>query len=288
MQGVSTELTSLHTLPLVEAVDEIVERPVTAPSCAVLVLSGSSGRVERERVRLLAHHGVVAMSIRWFGGPGQPPGICEVPLETFQPAVDFLAGEHERVAVIGTSKGAEAALLLAAYDPRICVVVGLAPSSVVWANVGPGLDGSAYPYRSSWTRRGTPLPFVTYDESWQPDTEPPAYRELYQRSLRAFAEQARDAAIPVERITGEVLVAAGLDDQVWPSDRFVDDIVRRRPDHGLATTSITQHGAGHTIRFPGETVDATGTVMARGGSPSSDAKLGEQVWKQLRHTLDLR
>lgn len=61
-----------------------------APSGAdagVVVLGGSGGRVERERARLLAAHGVAALAIRWFGGPGQSPGICEIPLETFTAAI---------------------------------------------------------------------------------------------------------------------------------------------------------------------------------------------------------
>ncbi len=111
------------------------ERP---PTSAVLVLSGSSGRIERERARLLARSGAAALTFRWFGGIGQPPGVCEVPLETFLPALDQLADLSDRVVVLGVSKSAEAALLLAARDSRIAAVVGLSPTSMVWANVGPG------------------------------------------------------------------------------------------------------------------------------------------------------
>ena len=39
----------------------------------VLVLSGSSGRVESERARVLASAGVsAALTYRWFGSPGLP------------------------------------------------------------------------------------------------------------------------------------------------------------------------------------------------------------------------
>jgi hypothetical protein len=62
--------------------------------CAALVLAGSSGRVETGRVRLLAGSGEAAMSIRWFGGPGQPRGICEVPLEDH---LRFPAGGSHRL-----------------------------------------------------------------------------------------------------------------------------------------------------------------------------------------------
>jgi hypothetical protein len=98
--------------------------------CAALVLAGSSGRVETERVRLLARTGAAAMSIRWFGGPGQPPGICEVPLQTFTAALDELARFSGHLVVIGLSKGAEAALLVASRDRRVGAVAGLSPSSV--------------------------------------------------------------------------------------------------------------------------------------------------------------
>ena len=141
----------------------------------VLVLSGSSGRVEHERCRVLEAHGAVARSIRWFGGPGQPPGICEVPLETFTDALDELAGQADRLAVLGVSKGAEAALLVALRDARVRHVVALAPTPVVWANVGPGHDGAVRPQRSSWTWRGEPLPFVRYDDAAQPVGEPPSF-----------------------------------------------------------------------------------------------------------------
>jgi hypothetical protein len=68
-------------------------------------------------------------------GEGQIPGICEVPLESFMPATDKLVEAGcTRIAYVGTSKGAEAALLLAVHDPRIDTVIAFSPSSVVWAN----------------------------------------------------------------------------------------------------------------------------------------------------------
>ncbi|WP_267286713.1 acyl-CoA thioester hydrolase/BAAT C-terminal domain-containing protein [Kitasatospora acidiphila] len=134
----------------------VVVEPVGGSAVGVLVLAGSSGRIETDRCRLLARTGMTALSIRWFGGEGQPAGICEIPLETFSTAIDLLRAKGaERIGVLGVSKGAEAALLLAVHDPRVDAVVALSPTSVVWANVGPGSDGEIYPYRSSWTWRGS-------------------------------------------------------------------------------------------------------------------------------------
>ena len=66
--------------------------------------------------------------------------------------------------LIGASKSAEAFLLYAADDPRVDAVVALSPSHVVWANVAPGPDGALRPQRSSWSRAGTAVPFVPYDD----------------------------------------------------------------------------------------------------------------------------
>lgn len=49
----------------------------------LIVLSGSSGRVEHARAEVFAAHGLTTLALRWFGGPGQPCEPCEVPLETW-------------------------------------------------------------------------------------------------------------------------------------------------------------------------------------------------------------
>jgi dienelactone hydrolase len=255
----------------------------------VLVLSGSSGVVDVRRATLLAEHGATAMALRWFGGAGQPPGICEVPLETFAPALDQLAGCCHRIGIVGTSKGAEAALLLAVEEPRIAAVVAIAPSHVVWANVGPGVDGKVQPYRSSWTRGGRPLPFVPYDDDWTWTGEgPPAYVGMYRQSLRTHAGAVGRAIIPVERIPGDVVLVAGEDDQLWPSTDAAEAIGRRREAHRRETTLVKHPGAGHRVTFPGEAVAQGGMDLARGGTPEADAALGDRAWPAIHAALRLR
>jgi dienelactone hydrolase len=248
----------------------------------VLVLAGSSGAVEDDRARLLAAHGATALALRWFGGPEQQPGPFEVPLETFVEALDLLAGECDRLAVLGASFGAEAALLVAARDARVRAVVAVAPSPVVWAGVDEGRQ------TSHWTHHGRPLDFVPFDESWTPHTDPPAYRSLYARSLAADPAAAERAAIPVEQIDGEVLVVGGEDDQVWPGADFARAVADRRTAHGRGTRVLTHARAGHRVTFPGETAGARGRAMARGGTPEADAELGAAAWPHVVEVLHLR
>ena len=265
----------------------LLVRPEKPCGTGVLVLAGSSGRVDSGRAQLLARHGAQAMAIRWFGGAGQQPGPYEVPLETFLDALDRLAPLCDRLAVMGLSFGAEAALLTAAHDDRVDAVVAFAPSPVVWAGVAEDAEVGTTRLTSHWTLDGIPLPFVPFVEGWEPAGTPPAFRDLYVQSLAAFPDEASRATIPVERIRGDVVVVGGEDDQVWPGADFARAVAARRGQHGLATTEVTHPYAGHRVILPGEGMVSGGTAMARGGTPKSDAELGTLAWPAVAAALCL-
>lgn len=241
----------------------------------VLVLAGSSGRVDESRARVIAEQGCIAESIQWFGGPGQNVGPWEIPLETFQRRAADLACDCDQVYVAGTSFGAEAALITAAHDPRISGVVAFAPSDVIW----PGIDPAGR-QTSHWSLDGVPLPFVAFDESWRPDDDPPSYRSLYLRSRYADHAAVAAATIPVERIPS-VITVAGKDDQLWPSDLHAENIRSRRAAHGMQTTAVTDDEAGHRAVLPGEPVVSGGMRMRRGGTEAADRRLGQLAWDEM-------
>src|SRR5512146_453992 len=239
----------------------------------VLVLAGSSGRVDESRARVIAGQGCIAESVQWFGGPGQNASPWEIPLETFQRRTADLARDCGRVYLVGTSFGAEAVLVTAAQTPGIDGVVAFAPSDVIWAGTDP-----AGRQTSHWSLDGHPLPFVAFDESWQPDGDPPGFRSLYLRSRHAADPAAIAAAtIPVERIPS-VITVAGKDDQVWPSDLHAENIRSRRAAHGMETTAMTDDEAGHRSVLPGEPVVSGGARMRRGGTETADRRLGRLAW----------
>jgi uncharacterized protein len=177
--------------------------------------------------------------------------------------------------VMGTSWGAEAALLLAALDTRVDAVVAFAPSAYVWGRfVEDDLQ------RSAWTWQGEPLPFVPFDLEWKSKDDPPSYLEWYRQSLRVYDAYAEPARIPVERIRGEVLLIAGGDDKVWPSVEFAEEIVERRGER--PTRLVVVPDAGHRAVLPGEQPKVAGQRMARGGSDEADRRLGAQAWSEIR------
>lgn len=264
----------------------LVVRPAEGGTgTGVLVLSGSSGRVERDRVRVLGRAGATAMTYRWFGDDSQPAAIHELPLESFDWAVDLLAGQCDRVVLMGVSKSAEAFLAYAADDPRVDAVVALAPSHVVWANVGPGPDGELRPQASSWSRHGEPMSFVPYDDDVEVSGEPPVFAPMYRQSLLTFADRVGVATIPVERFFGDVLLVAGGDDQVWPSLESARAIEARRRAEGLPTTVVTHPEAGHRVILPGEEPAGGGRPMARGGTDAGDRALGRLAWPEILRVI---
>jgi len=277
----------VHEASLSSDLQGSILKPAEQTGWGVVVLAGSSGRVDVARARLFAGLGAVCIALRYFGGEGQPPGICEVPLEVFTRATDRLIAEGcERVAYVGTSKGAEAALLIATDDPRVRVVAAMSPSSVVWANTGPGLDGVEWPLRSSWTRGGAPLPFMKYDETWRPERRDGliTYRSLYERSLQGGADTVSAATIPVEKARAEIILVAGGDDALWPSDMFARSIEERLASAGKHATLIHHPKAGHRLLFPSETTPRS-TQHAHGGSDEADAELGRSAWDAISDLL---
>jgi dienelactone hydrolase len=244
-----------------------------------LVLAGSSGRVDVARAKLLAKNGALAESIRWFGGDGQHDGPWEIPVELFLDRAAELRQDCERVIVFGTSFGSEAAMLTGALSDDVDAVVAFAPSDVVWAGVT--TEGRV---TSHWTHHGVPLPFVPLADDWEPKEDPPAYVDLYLRSREQFVSELSAAVIPVELIAQLILIAGG-DDQVWPAVVQAEAARERRAAHGLPTTLVTDPDAGHRTILPGEPAVTGGMRMQRGGTESTDRRLGQSAWAHISHLL---
>ena len=279
-----------QTIPLVGDIQGALLTPQRPSGLGVVVLGGSSGSVDVERAGLFAARGAVALAQRWFGGPGQAPAICEIPLEIFGRAIDRLANEGcERIALVGTSRGAEAALLVACGDSRVDLVIAVSPSSVVWPCIYRSGDGSRWIQSSSWTRHGEPLAFHPYDEDAYeatPKAPPIGWLDFFLRSLQAHAPLAAAAAIPVETARAELVLVAGGDDCLYPSKRFAEELAVRRARAGRPVRVVIDPAAGHRVLFPGESTPRS-QVNVHGGTDEADEALGHEAWAVIRETLSL-
>jgi len=110
------------------------------PQKAVILLGGSEGGKSwsdcTDFIQGLVDQGFCVLSLAYFGTEHLPNQLRAIPLEYFSTAFDWLANQKELVipedyAVVGGSRGAELALLLASRFPEIKTVVAIAPSSVL-------------------------------------------------------------------------------------------------------------------------------------------------------------
>lgn len=192
--------------------------PGDARGAAILMLGGSEGGIGASLTRNateLQTEGFSVLTPAYFGAPGQRQNLELIPLETFDRALKWLRSRREvnpdRVAIVGHSKGAEAALLVAVRHSELRAVVASAPSSVAW----PGIDWESFSVEPSWTSAGQPLPVLPYGP-FRFSTLFGDVGRLYEEGLE---QQARhpEAAITVEQIKAPILLVCGEVDTLWPS-----------------------------------------------------------------------
>lgn len=195
-----------------------------SPPPVIIVLSGSGGGFDLDKAAVLSRHGFATLALAYFGIPPLPPWLHRIPLEYFEAAMAWLAAQPEidcgRLGVLGVSRGAELALLLASTFPQIRSVAAFAPSHVAWAAGGREKEsGEIIPV---WTYRGKAIPFAPLPlrgfvlRSAFPVValrRPVIFRNLFRAGMRN-REALSEAAIPVERIQGPLLLVSGGDDHV--------------------------------------------------------------------------
>jgi len=271
------------------------------PHPAVIVLGGSEGGLhpQVEEAALLASHGYIALGLAYFQGYDSknpllahlPKELVKIPLEYFKKAAVWLQRQPSvtagRIGIIGWSKGAEAALLIASTYPKTFrAVVAFAPSSEVWSGIhyGPG------PLTSSWTLHGKPVPFASFHplpNNYNPKTKTVFLLDSYLQPMQSGKGTAR-AAIPVERIEGPVLPISGTDDKIWPSSLFAQHIMMRleKHHHAYADESLCYQGAGHYILWPYRPTVTTGgaagpVTILMGGDQRVYAFADRDAWNKV-------
>lgn len=268
----------------------------------VITLGGSEGGVgaAQMQARRLASMGQPALALGYFGAPGLPAKLEEIPLEYFERAFRYLDRQPSvrqgKVMVMGLSRGAELALLLGSKYPNVVGVIAQAPSAHVWAGTSAE--------RSAWSADGAPLRHLDFGANPRPGMRAGpegqravVLRPLWERGLEETRPKTVEKArIEVERINGPVLALAGGDDQQWPSDLFVQDITSRLRTSGHSErfsdeTDIFKR-AGHRLWRLGEsTTDSMwgtlgSTLYAYGGTAKANAHAARATDERIRGLIE--
>ena len=235
LDGASAGVITTNVTPAESGLFGELFRPknLEASRPSVMLLGGSEGGLSTAFLaRTLAAHGYPTLALAYFGEPGLPSALADIPLEYFVKGLKLLAAQpgvdKSKVTVFGVSRGSEAALLLGADFPDLVhgVIVG-SPSMVVFSN--PNNANQA-----AWTLGGRPVTYASADDFRTGTTDP---------------TDARQAVIPVEEIKGPILTFCGGLDSLWHSCDYSKAITKRlnASAFGYEYAALTYPDAGHLV-----------------------------------------
>lgn len=168
--------------------------------------------------------GYAFLAIGYFNTAGTPKELDKIAIEDIHDAIAAAANhtgvDRERIAIIGGSRGADLAMLVASYYKDIKCVVGLVPSHVVF----PGNTGHLS--ASSWTYQGKELPFVPVTREAVPALMSRNLRRAFEIMLKDTAAENR-SLIKVENINGPLLLISATKDEICPSSPMSEKIIAR-------------------------------------------------------------
>lgn len=242
----------------------------------ILLVGGSEGALGAGTTRIaraLRGAGFSVLHLAYFRAPGQPEALALIPLERFDRGLALLKAQPEvdgaRIAVVGGSKGAEAALLIGSRHPELRGVVAGMPSSVVW----PGIDWDNMQgeSRSSWSVGGKALPALPYGSgSWSD------LASIYRSGLSTLPQRP-ETRIPVSASGFPLLLVCGEQDGLWPSCLMARQVKAAAP---ARVTLLAYKDAGHGVF--GIPVDGDTSGLARmGGTPDGNQRARQDGWPKV-------
>lgn len=270
----------------------------------ILLLNGANG--DMEALDLLAgplcSRGFNVLNIPYFAAPGLPENLEEVPLEYFEKVFKWIKNnnvinknkdEETEIYLHGTSKGSEAALVLASRYKEIKKAAAIESHGYVFQ----GLKGLAFGDNvSSWSYGGKSLPFIKgdnnvfYEEVKKCNEQgiPFGIGSTYKKAVEKACNE-EDARIKVENSEADLLIVSGKEDNIWSGYggcRVLIDNLKKH-DYKHSVEFLVYEHMGHPIPVPyiiplNETVSMPmmGGVFTSGGTIEGNAQGQHDSWEK--------
>ena len=251
---------------------------------AVIVLSGSDGRIEKAQsiAQCLSMEGFAALAVCYFGMDGVSPSLEKIPLEIVENAIRYLKAESSvdknKIGIYGRSKGGEMALEAASIFSDIRFIAVTSPSCITYAGLTEKSLNSKF---SSWSYKGKELPCKHFKFI---DTLPMIIKmicgrrnalcSLYQKTLDDFDNN----MIHLEKINGPILFISSDEDEVWPSRKYGQIASSYLQNYNFQHDFIQKNYqyAGHMMTLPYQCI---GTRKQISSSPSDFIYGSINSWK---------
>ncbi|NOY36849.1 MAG: acyl-CoA thioesterase [Chlorobi bacterium] len=255
--------------------------------------SGSGLEVNSPIAAVLASHGFNVLSVAYFNEKGLPAQLSEIPLEYFERVFAWLMKNPitcgKEIGILGMSKGAELALILASRYPFITRVAVFAPHAYCF-------QGLAFKNVSSWTYEGKPLPFIQLKNRWVfasmirgfIKNKPFRFTDIYKKGLHA-AQNKKAARIKIENAQADLMLFTSKECGMWNTYDGSVEIMNTLREHNYHHSyhMIVYEDAGEPYYVPyvfpvgwTTTKIAPRLVLSMGGTLKGNAHARADSWEK--------
>lgn len=255
--------------------------------------SGSGLGINSVIAAPLASRGFNVLAVAFFGEKGLPAQLSRIPLECFEKVFTWLRNNPitagKEIQILGMSKGAEAALILASRYPFITRMV-------LWAPHAYCFQGIAYKNESSWTYEGKDLPYIRLRNRWVYanmlsgfiKNEPFEFASTYKKGV-AVAKNKEAARIKVEDARADLLLITSKECGMWNTYDGCIEIMDtlRKHNYPHSYDLIVYEDAGEPYLVPyvipaGEITMkmAPRLVLSMGGTVEGNAHARADSWEK--------
>lgn len=168
--------------------------------------------------------GYAFLAVGYFGCKNTPKNLDKIAIEEVYKAIETATQNKKinkkKIALVGGSRGADLALILASYYKEVKCVVGLVASHAVF-------PGHTLQFNSScWTYGGKELPFIPVNDEAIPFLIKRDLRRAFEAMLKDTSAEEK-ATIKVENINASILLISATNDEICPSTPMAEKMIDR-------------------------------------------------------------